>query len=143
MAWSKGFIKAKIEKKKTLFIATIIYKYFLCSSANVYENLIHTELDEYKIRGEWYKLKKQQIINIIEKYEETYNKNPIIEINETIETFLKSFLLDINDTKIIWKEFQKYIRDNTNTKIKKIMPWKKELKKILKKDKYKSYLLKG
>ena len=28
MAWSKAFVKAKIEKKKSLYVATITYSYF-------------------------------------------------------------------------------------------------------------------
>ena len=46
MAWSRGFIKAKIEKKKTLFVATITYSYFglyWYDVVNVFETLQDAE----------------------------------------------------------------------------------------------------
>jgi phage anti-repressor protein len=63
-------LKKRLEKLQTGNRKTLnVYKYFYCNSPNVYENLIHKELQEYHVKGEWYKLEKKIIKTIIKKYE--------------------------------------------------------------------------
>ena len=50
--------------------ALSVYKSFICHSSSLLETIIHTEFKEYNIRGEWFKLEKSKIKEIIQKYSE-------------------------------------------------------------------------
>ena len=43
-----------------------IFKTLLCFSGDIIEKIIHTELRDYLIRGEWYRLNEEQIDKVIE-----------------------------------------------------------------------------
>jgi phage anti-repressor protein len=47
-----------------------VYKSFICHSSSLLETILHTEFKEYNIRGEWFKLEKSKIKEIIQKYSE-------------------------------------------------------------------------
>ena len=46
----------------------LVYKYFICHSPSLLETIIHKDLKEYNIKGEWFKLEKSFINSIIHKY---------------------------------------------------------------------------
>jgi phage anti-repressor protein len=89
-----------------------------------------------KIRNEKVNVKKEKVILESD------------DIYKIVKKLLKLYIKKEKTKDIKWKDFQQYIRDNINTinenvKINKIMPWKQEVRKLLKKDKYKSITLKG
>ena len=45
-----------------------VYKSFICHSSSILETIIHRDLKEYNIRGEWFKLDKSLIKSLIQKY---------------------------------------------------------------------------
>jgi phage anti-repressor protein len=67
-----GFTHNLPERLKKLQTANSrelsVYKSFICHSSSILETIIHRDLKEYNIRGEWFKLDKSLIKSLIQKY---------------------------------------------------------------------------
>jgi hypothetical protein len=114
---------------------------------NIYMKGIDMSKFDIKTKIKVKKEKKPKIIKIKVKKEKIVLVSD--DIYKIVKKLFKLYICIVKDKKNIkWKDLQQYIRDNIktineNVKINKIMPWKKEIRRLLKKDKYKSIILKG
>jgi hypothetical protein len=141
--YMKGIDMSKFENKnKNIKIKKIKIR-------NEKENVKKENENEKENEKENENKKENEKVNV--KKEKVKKEKAILEsddIYKIVKKLLKLYIKKEKTKDIKWKDFQQYIRDNVNTinenvKINKIMPWKQEVRKLLKKDKYKSITLKG